>query len=827
LSTQEQPQTSRQQTSLGPDDLYTPCDPDLFGFESTAELDDLTSMVGQDRAVQALRFATGMPAPGFNVFVLGSPGTGRHSFVRRFLAQCAAEQPRSADWCYVNNFEEPRKPRALQLPGGRGRELKRDLERLVDEACTAIPTAFEGEDYRERRQRIERAFGQEQAERFQKIQQRARDKGIAVSFSPEGLTFAPLRDGQPLGPEEIQSLPVEEQERLQQLLQEIQQDVQQASQEMPRLVRSVRDRIGELDREVAMLAAGSLIDDLLDKYRDCEKVLIHLRRVQTDIIDNVELFLRPPLPAAAGVAAMGAGPQPDESGGPVRSLGVQQPREAPAKRRYEVNLLVDHGSSLGAPLVAEDHPTYQNLIGETEYIAQMGNLVTDFSLIKGGALHRANGGYLMVDARTLLLQPFAWEGLKQVLKGQEIRIEPMGQAYATVRTAGLEPESIPFAGKVVLIGDRWLYYRLQALDPEFDELFRVAADFDDHMPRDRDHHLQMAQLLGTIARQEHLKPLSADGVARLIEESARMAGHSGRLSAQVRRTADLMREAGYCAGEAGNGLIRATDVERAIAQRERRSSRVRERLQEEVLEDTLLVDTTGSRVGQVNGLSVLQMGDYAFGRPSRITARVALGSGKVIDIERETKLGGPLHSKGVLILAGFLTGRYVRELPLALSASLVFEQSYGGVDGDSAATGELVALLSAIADIPIEQRYAITGSVNQHGEVQAIGGANEKIEGFFDLCQARGLTGDQGVLIPRANVRHLMLRGDVVSAVAEGRFHVHAIRSVDEALEIMTGRPAGKRADSGTFAENTVNGAVQTRLAQLAAARRGYLNRGP
>jgi len=776
-------------------ELYTACDPATFEFESTADLDDLTSMVGQERAVEALRFAVGMPAAGFNVFVLGPPGTGRHSFVRRFLSQRAAERPKASDWCYVNNFEEPRKPHALELPAGLGRELAHDLAQLVDEAGTAIATAFEAEDYRRRRNRIEDAFGREQTARLQRIQEHAREQGIAVTLTPEGLSFAPLRDGQPLGAEEAQGLPAAEQERLQNLVQEIQREFQQATQEMPRLVRSVREQIAELDREVAMLAAGSLVDDLLDKYRECAQVLAHLRRVQDDIIDNVELFLRP----------------------------AQPPQESPVKRRYAVNLLVDHGRNGGAPLVSVDHPTYQNLIGETEYVAQMGNLVTDFTLIKGGALHRANGGYLMADARALLLQPFAWDALKQVLKNREIRIEPMGQAYASIRTAGLEPEPIPLAAKVVLIGDRELYYLLQAMDPEFEELFRVAAEFDDRMPRDHDHHLMMAQLLGTIARQEQLKPVAADGVARLIEESARRAGHGSRLSAQVRRTADLMREANYCAAEAGHPMIRAADVQCAIEQRTRRSSRVQERLAEDMLEDTLVVDTTGSRIGQVNGLSVIQLGDHAFGRPNRITARVSLGSGRLIDIERETKLGGPLHSKGVLILTGFLTGRYVREQPLSLAASLVFEQSYGGVDGDSAATGELVALLSAIAEIPVEQRYAITGSVNQHGEVQAIGGANEKIEGFFDLCQARGLTGDQGVLIPYANVRHLMLRADVVRAVTEERFHVYAVRHVDEALEIMTGRTAGTADGSGVFPTDTVNGAVQSRLARLADARRGFL----
>ena len=542
--------------ALSPEQLHTPCDPSVFDFASTAELDDLTTMVGQERAVEALAFATDMPVAGYNVFVLGPPGTGRHSFVRRFLSQQAAKRPRAADWCYVNNFEEPRKPYALALPGGQGRQLVRDLERLVDEACTAIPTAFEGKDYRERRQRIEDAFGKEQTARLQQIQERARAQGIAVIFSPQGLVFSPLRDGQPRPPEEIEKLPADQQERLQELVQTIQREFQHAMQEMPQLVRSVREQIAELDREMAMLAAGSLIDDMLGKYRESASVVEHLRRVQADIIDNVQLFLRDPAPPTAREGEADGAPD-----ALVRSLGGAQRTEAPARRRYAVNLVVDNGGCDGAPLVAEDHPTYQNIIGETEYLAQMGNLVTDFSLIKGGALHRANGGYLMVDARLLLLQPFAWEALKQVLKSKEIRIEPMGQAYNSIRTAGLEPQPIPLSAKVVLIGDRSLYYRLQALDPEFQEWFRVAADFDDRMPRDREHDLLMAQLLGTIARQEQLKALSPSGVARLIEESSRMAAHSGRLSAQVRHTADLMREASYCAGGADNGLIEAADVQ--------------------------------------------------------------------------------------------------------------------------------------------------------------------------------------------------------------------------------------------------------------------------
>ncbi len=801
---------------LDPEQIFHPCDPAQFQFASTAELDDFSEMVGQARAVEAVRFAVEMDVPGYNLFVLGPPGTGKHSFVRRFLMARSRDGAQASDWCYVNNFAEPRKPHALALPGGRGCDFSRDMERLVDEAHTTLAATFESDDYRRRRQGIEEALGREQAERLERIQEKAREKGLAIGRTPQGITFTPLRDGRPMEPDEVERLPAEEQERLQNVSEEIGQELQEAMQDMPQVVRRIRAEIEALDRDAAARAVGGLMNDLIGKYDGEPHVVAHLERVRADILDNVQLFV-------GETDARGSGepgrPVPE---GAVRSFGTMATRDSPTRQRYAVNVLVDHRGVEGAPLVFEEHPTYQNLIGEAEYLAQMGALVTDFTLIKGGALHRANGGYLVIDARKVLMQPFAWEALKQALKSREIRIEPMGQAYVSIRTATLEPEPIRLDTKVVLIGDRGLYYALQAMDPEFDELFRVAADFDDRMPRDREGNLLMAQLLGTIARQESLKPLAPGAVARLVEESARIAGHSGKLSAEVRRIADLMREASYCARLNGraNGLVEAADVQCAIDARVRRSSRLRERLQEEVLEDTLLVDTTGERVGQVNGLSVITLGDYAFGRPSRITARVAAGSGKVVDIERETKLGGPLHSKGVLILSGFLIGRYVGEHPLSLSASLVFEQSYGGVEGDSAAAGELVALLSAIAKIPVRQGLAITGSVDQHGRIQAIGGVNEKIEGFFDLCRARELDGSQGVVIPESNVNHLMLRRDVVEAVAQERFAVHAVTTIDEALELFTGLPAGRADPQGRFPADTANAAIADRVQALARARR-------
>jgi lon-related putative ATP-dependent protease len=491
-------------------------------------------------------------------------------------------------------------------------------------------------------------------------------------------------------------------------------------------------------------------------------------------------------------------------------------------RRYQVNVIVDHSGATGAPVIYEDHPTAQNLVGRIEHMAQMGALITDFNLIKAGALHRANGGYLILEARKVLLQPFAWEELKRALSSEEIRVEVLGQTLSLISTVSLEPEPIPLDVKVVLLGERLLYYTLSQLDPDFAELFKVAADFEDQMDRTSENHLLYARMIATMVRQEGLRPFDRQAVARVIEQSARIAGDAERLSTHVQSIADLLREADYWAGEAQRGVVSAADVQRAIDAQIYRSDRVRERLQEEIQRGTILIDSQGAKVGQVNGLSVITLGQFAFGRPSRITARVRLGRGEVVDIEREVALGGPIHSKGVLILSSYLGARYAMDRPLSLSASLVFEQSYSGVEGDSASSAELYALLSALADLPIKQGLAVTGSVNQYGQVQAIGGVNEKIEGFFDVCRAQGLTGEQGVLIPASNVKHLMLRPDVVAAVAAGQFRVYAVETIDQGIEVLTGVPAGERDAQGEFPAGSVNQRVEARLIALSEKRLAF-----
>ncbi len=794
---------------LPPEALFNRCDPEGFDFETTETLEDLVRMVGQDRAVEAVRFGAAMPVDGYNLFVLGPSGTGRHRFVEDFLTRLAAERSSAPDWCYVNNFAEPQKPRALELPAGRGVRLRDDVEALIAEVQTAIPAAFETEDYRMRRQSLERGFQEEQTRVFEEAQKHAEARGIRIIPTPTGVTFAPIRNGAVVTPEEFSKLSEEEQKRLEEQVEEVGKEFQALMQDTPMRIRRLREQLRELDREVTVFAVGTLIEDLVRSYSDLEEVVEYLREMRDDLIANAELF-------------RGTREQGENLAQLIAGIGGRAQKESDPTRRYGVNLLVNNAEAEGAPVVFEDHPAYVHLIGRIEHQAHLGTLVTDFHLIRAGALHRANHGYLVLDARKVLTEPFAWSALKQTLRSRCIRMESLGQAYSLVSTVSLEPEPIPLQLKVVLIGERMLYYLLEALDPEFSELFKVAADFDDRMPRSSENQQLMAQLLGTVARREGLKPLHRAAVARVIEESARYAGDAERLSAEVRRAADIVREAHTWAGQNGKAVIEAEDVQNAIDARERRQSRVRDRVNEEILRGTLLIDTEGARAGQINGLAVSQVGQYAFGHPSRITARLTVGSGKVIDIEREVELGGPLHSKGVLILSGYLASHYVTDRPLSFSATLVFEQSYAGVEGDSASSAELYALLSAIARVPIEQSLAVTGSVNQYGQVQAIGGVNEKIEGFFDVCEARGLTGEQGVIIPMSNVKHLMLRKKVVDAVAAGKFHIYPVETIDQGMELLCGMPAGERDEGGEYPQGTINHRITARLIELAESRRAF-----
>ncbi|MFQ5774985.1 MAG: Lon protease family protein [Kiloniellaceae bacterium] len=789
---------------LSPDDLCWRCAPERFAFKTTEELEDLEEVIGQARAVEAIRFGLGMRRPGYNIYALGPEGIGKHTVARRFLEAQAQAEPLPFDWCYVSNFKNPRKPRILQLNAGRGAVFRDDMARFVDDVRHALRSAFESEDYRTRRQVLEEEFKERQEKPLEQIEEDAKARGIALLRTPVGFAFAPVAGGKVVSPEVFQRLPAEERARIEADIEELQQRLQQLLQERPRWVKDLRDKVRELSDQTAMFAVGHLVEDLRHRYADLAEVVRFLEEVQRDVVQNVETIANAPeRPASDGVSA-------------------ELEDSHPVLRRYRVNLIVDNGRSKHAPVVYEDDPNYDRLRGRIEHRAEMGALLTDFHMIRAGALHRANGGYLVLDAHKVLARPWAWDGLKQALLAREIRIEPLAHALGLLSTVTLEPEPIPLDVKVVLVGERLIYYLLAQLDPDFARLFKVAADFDERIERNDRNDLFYAHLVATIVRREELKPFDAGGVAKVLEYSARQAGDSEKLSTHIESLGDLLREADYWAGQEGRAVVAAADVQRAADARIHRLDRARELIQEEIRRGTIVIDTEGATVGQINGLSVIQLGGFAFGRPGRITARVRLGRGEVVDIEREVALGGPLHSKGVLILSGYLSARYASDRPLSLGASLVFEQSYSGVEGDSASSAELYALLSAVAGVPIKQSLAVTGSVNQRGEVQAIGGVNEKIEGFFDLCAARGLSGEHGVLIPQSNVKHLMLHGRVVDAVAAGAFHIYPVKTIDEGIEILTGMPAGRRGPDGDFPEGTFNRLVEARLIELAEKRRAF-----
>jgi lon-related putative ATP-dependent protease len=790
-------------TPLPPEALYQRTDPDLFSFNTTAELTDSNEFIGQDRAIQAIEFGISMKRQGYNIFAFGPTGTGKFSLVRRYVEERAANEPRPADWCYINNFQQPYIPRVLQLPAGTGKQLRGDVQRFTDELRTALSSAFESEEYQTRRQSLETEFQERQQEHFQQLQEQARQHGLALLRTPAGFAFAPLKEGNVLAPEDFEKLPVEEQERIKKDVEVLQEQLQKILSLAPRWEREFRERKRELDQEVAGVVLVNLMDELYQKYAELPAVLDFLQLVQKDINEHLPDFLTADEKSENAPSA----PMPDGS------------TASPLLRRYQVNLLVDASQQVGAPVIYESNPSYLNLVGRVEQMAHMGALITDFTLIKPGVLHRANGGYLLLDALKVLANPYAWEGLKRALQFRQVRIESPLQMLSMTSTMSLEPEPIPLQIKVVLLGDPLLYYQLAQLDPDFNELFKVAADFSDELNRTPATQQLYAQMIATIARRENLLPLDRSAVCRTIEHSARMTSDTAKLSIRMQSIVDLMEEAGHWAQRAGATVISAPHVQQAIDAQIFRSDRVREQMREEVLRQTIFIDTDGAKVGQINGLSVLQLGNIAFGHPTRITASIRMGEGDVVNIEREVEMSGPLHSKGVLILASYLSARYAINQPLSLSASLVFEQSYGGVEGDSASSTELYALLSAIADAPIKQSLAVTGSVNQRGEVQAIGGVNEKVEGFFDLCRARGLTGAQGVLIPQANVKHLMLRQDVVRAVAAGQFHVYPIATIDEGIEVLTGLPAGVRGKTGKYPKESINYLVEARLRSLARKR--------
>lgn len=776
--------------------LYRRCEPAELPFALCTELEEALGPIGQERAVEAIQFAVRMRRKGYNVYALGPSGSGRHTLVENLLRRKAGTEPTPPDWCYVNNFADPQKPHRIQLPPGRGTELSVAMKRLVDELRAALPAAFERDEYRARREVIEQQFKQRSEQAFGELQQRAERKNITLLRTPTGLALAPKRGGKVLRPEMFEELPPAEREQIQHDLEGVQNELEAIMQQVPQWEREHREAARELNRETTGFAIAHLMEELRTSYRDLPEVTEYFDTVEHDVKDNVDDFLGP-------AAQQPATPQPA-----VVAAAIDDTRF----RRYQVNVIVDNAAQRGAPVIYEDNPTHQTLVGRVEHMARFGALVTDFNLLVPGALHRANGGYLIIDAPKLLTGKYGWASLKRSLNAGEIRIETLEQLLSLASTVSLSAEPIPLTVKVVLLGPPALYYKLTADDEEFAELFKIAADFDDQVERSPETTLLYARLICAVGRREQLRPLDRDAVARVIEQAARMAGDADRLSTNLRGFVDLLQEADQVADDAGKDLIGEAEVQSAIDAQVRRGDRIYRRIQEEIGRKTIRIEAAGGQIGQVNGLSVISRGSRAFGVPSRITARVRLGRGEVVDIEREVELGGPLHSKGVLILSGFLGGRFGGARPLSLNASLVFEQSYAGVDGDSASAAELFALLSALAEAPIKQGLAVTGSIDQRGQIQAIGGVNEKIEGFFDACQAIGFSGRQGVIIPASNVKHLMLRSDVVAAAAEGRFAILPIDTADQGLELLTGIPAGQTDADGNYPPGTLNHRIAARL---------------
>ena len=774
---------------------------DDLPFNTTADLEDLPGILGQDRALQAVEFGIGVHHRGYNLYVMGPSGLGKHGLIRKYLSRRAEQEESPSDWCYVRNFEQDYKPRALKLPAGQGKLFKKDMKNLVEDLGKAINAAFETTEYQEQVQSYEKAFNRKQTSFIEKHVEKARTQNIHLGLTPSGFLLTPMQEGKVLSEDEYEALPEEQKMGIDDQLSEFQDELEYLIPEMSRQRRELNIKLKKLNRKIALFATSNLIKDVKRRYKSLPEVVAYLRGVQDDVLEHLEDF---------------AEPEEEDS-------NAQEPAADPLQR-YQVNLIVDSSRKHGAPVVYLDNPTYHNLMGRIEYENRATGLNTNFTLIKSGALLEANGGYLVLDAHKILSSPVAWDALKRTLYAKKVKIESLDQVVNADTTITLEPEPIPLKIKIILLGTRNIYYMLHEIDPDFPELFKVEADFDEEIDRNKENLLQYSRLIASRVRKFGLRDLDQQAVARVIEFSSRLAEDAEKLSTRLRTIDDLLIETQYWAEQSKHKYITAQDVQQAIDAQTGRTERIQKLIQSDIQRGTLLIDTEGDAVGQINGLSVFDIGKYGFGQPSRITASVHLGDGKIINIEREVDLSGSIHDKGVLILSALLASRYTKDTPLSFSASITFEQSYGHIDGDSASLAELCALLSALTNIPLKQEYAITGSLNQQGYVQAIGGVNEKIEGFFDICKQRGFTGNQGCIIPEVNVKNLILRQDVIDAVARGEFKIYPVNYFEQALEILTGLPAGEELADGSFEKDSMNDRIVKQLCKFAKLRQSSFN---
>jgi lon-related putative ATP-dependent protease len=785
--------------------LRPECDPKSLGFKTTAALRSGAGLVGQDRAIDAIKLSAQITHKGFNLYVLGREGTGRHTAVSQLLSDAAGSRPVPCDWVYVNNFDAPHKPRAMKLPPGLAASLKSAMQQLVDDLAIEIPALFESEDYQTQRRAIDDEFGQKNDDPIDEFAAHAEAEGAVLIRKPTEFVLTAVVDGKPIEPEVYEAMSAKEQRKIDAKIEKLQEQLASVLSQGLQLEKEQRQRIEALHAAMAERAVSLRIREIKNQFVDSKTIGIYLENVRIDMISNADLFL-------LSVEGDEKGTFPDV---------IRKYHQDPRFDRYAVNIMVSHGTA-SAPIVREDLPSLGHLTGQVEHVSEMGTLVTNFTLIKPGALHRANGGYLVLDAQHLLSEPYAWEALKRCLQSQSIAITSLADRLSLTSTVTLEPDPIPLDTRVILIGDRRLHTLLTLLDPEFAQLFKLQADFEDTLPRTAKNTHALARVVAGYATEKHLKPMTAAAVAALLDHAVRLAGDNKELTLELGALADVMLEADFYAAQKKRRLISNTDIAHAIQQAEHRGARIKERMQENIIRKTILIDTSGVAIGQVNGLSVIGMGTHYFGQPSRITAKARMGTGKLIDIEREVALGGPLHSKGVLILSSYLASHFALDVPMSLHASLVFEQSYGDVEGDSASSAELYALLSALSGVPIRQGFGVTGSVNQNGEVQAIGAVNEKIEGFFDICDARNLTGEQGVLIPASNVDHLMLRADVVAAAKKARFRIIPVATIDQGIAALTGVKAGRRGRNGQFPKDSINGLVEAQLRAFAMTRHRF-----
>ncbi|MBN2148603.1 MAG: AAA family ATPase [Anaerolineales bacterium] len=772
--------------------LSRPCNPKSLGFSNTAELPDLLDVIGQPRAFRALQLGSELSSPGYNTFVLGLPGSGRTTLSKEYLERKAEGEPRPDDWCYVNNFENLTQPKALRLPAGQAIVFRKAILELIQYCEREIPRVFESEEYTHERDRLVAEVKKNQETEFIALQKRVEQFNFIIVRTTSGIMLAPAVDGKPIKAEDVQNLSPEQRQKLSELEARLTQDIEKTMLRLREMEKSATEQLFALNTRTMQYLLTPMMNNLREQFGQREGVAQYLDALQSDLISHAPQFL----PGKSSE---------EESRSPL-------PDNKSWLRRYEVNVLVNNDDLQGAPVVTENYPSYNNLIGRIEHEMILGASRTDFTMIRPGALHRANGGYLVLPARDVLINPYAWEGLKRVLRDGEVRIVELANQIGLLSTTTLEPEPIPLAIKVILVGTPMLYYMLRAYDEDFSKLFKVRAEFATTMERNPENEHEYGLFINSVVIENQLLPFDRTAVARVVEFGAREADDQNRLSTRFGKIADLVREASYWASRGKQKKVNAKSVQRAIDEMVYRSNLVEERLQEFITQGTIMIDVTGTATGQINALSVYMLGDYEFGRPNRVTATAFPGKGGVVDIERQAKLGGSLHTKGVLILSGYLNGHYGFSLPLNLSANLTFEQSYDEVQGDSASAAELLALLSAIANIPLRQDRAITGSVNQHGEVQAIGGVNEKIEGFYAVCNAKGLSGEQGVIIPKSNIRHLMLKDEVIQAVKDGKFHIWAVSHVEEAISLLSDRPAGERQEDGSYPARSFNQAVMERL---------------